>query len=126
MGRVQESILFMKIDGLTAKGRGFIHGGRLTMQTSKDIMESLGVSWDFVRVESMYFFIFFFRGKNKLREKPYIYMKIAFGHHCACSWTAEFYSRCQEASKHLDSYTEFPESRTPNDVIIYSLARVAA
>lgn len=63
MGRVQESLLFMKIDGLTAKGRGFIHRGRLKMQTSKDIMESLGVSWDFVRVESMYFYFFFSEAK---------------------------------------------------------------
>lgn len=84
-------------------------------------MESLGVSWDFVRVESS----FSSEAKISLRKR-HTYIKIAFGHQCACSWIAEFYSRCQEASKHHDSYTEFPESRTPNDVIIYSLARVAA
>lgn len=111
----------MKIDSLTAKGRGFTHWGILRMKTSKDVTESLGVSWDVVRVE----FSFSSEGKISLR-KVHTYMKIAFGHHCACSWTAEFYSRCQEASKHHDSCTEFPESRTSNDVIIYSLARVAA
>lgn len=119
-GGLQESLLFMKIDSLTAKGRGFTHWGILAMKTSKDIMESLEVSWDFVRVESS----FSSEAKISLRKR-HTYMKIAFGHHCACSWT-ESYSRCQEASKPHDSYTEFPESRTPNDVIIYSLARVAA
>lgn len=66
---MQESLLFMKIDSLTAKDRGFTLWGILTMKTSKDIMESLGVNWDFVRVES----ISFFRGKNKFKEKTYMY-----------------------------------------------------
>jgi len=44
----------MKIDSLTAKGRGFTPRGTVTTKTSKDVVESLGSSWEFVRVESSF------------------------------------------------------------------------
>lgn len=61
-----------------------------------------------------------------MEGKKHTHKKIAFGHQCACAWIAGVASRCQEGSKHHGSYTEFPEPGTPNDVIIYALARVAA
>lgn len=44
----------MKIDSHTAEGRDFTCWGIVTMKTSKDIIESLGSSWEFVRVESSF------------------------------------------------------------------------
>lgn len=63
-------------------------------------MESLGSSWEFASFSS--------EAKNKLEGwegKNHTHKKIVFGHQCACAWIAEFDSRCQEASKHHDSYT---------------------
>lgn len=51
---LQESLPFMKIDTLTAKGREFPHWVIVTMKTSKDMRETLGSSWEFVRVKSSF------------------------------------------------------------------------
>lgn len=51
---LQESLPFMKIDSLTAKGREFPHWEIVTMKTSKDVTATLGSSWEFGRVKSSF------------------------------------------------------------------------